>query len=82
MLNWNRSRSFKYSGHTLSVYETQEIDVNYSLTNFIIVELYDDGSAKIAIQIFTITTIPSGCVKKISSAMFTKHLWEDRRMKL
>ena len=48
MLNWNKSRSFKYSGHNLSVYETQEIDVNYSLTNFIIVELYDDGSAKIA----------------------------------
>lgn len=48
MLNWNRSRSFKYSGYTLSVYETQEIDVIYSRTNFIIVELYDDGSAKIA----------------------------------
>lgn len=48
MLDKRKSRTVKYSGKTLSIYETLEVCVNYSFTFFIIVDLYNDGSATVA----------------------------------
>ena len=48
MLDKRKSREVRYSGKTLGIYETLEVWVSYSDTGFIIVDLYDDGSARVA----------------------------------